>query len=381
MRVWRKGLALFAAGALVLGLAACGGPEEERGGAGAISAAGSAAEVTDMAGRSVAIPAGADSFACIGPGCLRLYCYVAEKSRLAGIEDVEKTWGEVGRPYAMALGDVEGLAAIGPGGPGSAPDAERLFASGADVVFSTYAMEPAEIEELQDKISTPVVALSYGEASLFSEEVNQSLELIGQVTGNKARAEELIRYFAEAEEDLQDRSADAANTPTVYLGCQSYQGSHGIESTTGDYPLFDALNARNVVREAGIDGYVTLDKEKLLEMDPDTLIIDAAGLTVLQEDYHTNPDFYNSLSAVKHGNLYLQMPFNYYDTNIEIALADAYYIGTVLYPDAFADVDPAEKFDEICQELLGIDAYAKVAEAYFGGYQQLSLSNEIERRS
>ena len=42
MRVWRKGLALFAAGALVLGLAACGGPEEERGGAGAISAAGSA---------------------------------------------------------------------------------------------------------------------------------------------------------------------------------------------------------------------------------------------------------------------------------------------------------------------------------------------------
>lgn len=68
MRVWRKGLALFAAGVLVLGLAACGGPEEERGGAGAISAAGSAAEVTDMAGRSVAIPAGADSFACIGPG-------------------------------------------------------------------------------------------------------------------------------------------------------------------------------------------------------------------------------------------------------------------------------------------------------------------------
>ena len=55
---------------------------------------------------------------------------------------MEKTWGQAGRPYAMALGDVEGLAAIGPGGPGSAPDAERLLASGADVVFSTYAMEP-----------------------------------------------------------------------------------------------------------------------------------------------------------------------------------------------------------------------------------------------
>lgn len=373
MRRWRKGLAFFAAAALVISLTACGGPGEEQGSAAAASAGGDAIEVTDLAGRSVAIPAGADSFACIGPGCLRLYCYVAEKSQLAGIEDVEKTWGQAGRPYAMALGDVEGLAAIGPGGPGSAPDAERLLASGAEVVFTTYAMEPAEIQELQDKLSIPVVALGYGEASLFSEEVNQSLELIGQVTGNEARAEELIGYFSDAEADLQTRSANAGDPPTVYLGCQSYQGSHGIESTTGDYPLFDALHARNVVEEAGIDGYVTLDKEKLLELDPDFLIIDAGGLSVLQEDYTTNPDFYESLSAVKQGNVYLQLPFNYYGTNLEIALADAYYIGTVLYPEAFTDVDPAEKFDEICQALLGIDAYETIAETYFGGYQRLEL--------
>ena len=373
MRRWRKGLAFFAAAALVISLAACGGPGEEQGSAAAASAGGDALEVTDLAGRSVIIPAGADSFACIGPGCLRLYCYVAEKSQLAGIEDVEKTWGQAGRPYAMALGDVEGLAAIGPGGPGSAPDAERLLASGADVVFSTYAMEPAEIQELQDKLSIPVVALGYGEDSLFSQEVDRSLELLGQITGREERAQEVVNYFAQAKADLESRAAGVQDPPTVYLGCQSYQGSHGIESTTGDYPLFNALHARNVVEEAGIDGYVTLDKEKLLEMDPDFLIIDAGGLSVLQEDYTTNPDFYESLSAVKQGDVYLQLPFNYYGTNLEIALADAYYIGTVLYPEAFSDVDPAGKFDEICQALLGIDAYETIAETYFGGYQRLEL--------
>lgn len=372
MRLRRKVLALFVAAALVISLAACGGPGEGQDSA-AASAGGDTIEVTDLAGRSVAIPAGADSFACIGPGCLRLYCYVAEKSQLAGIEDVEKTWGQAGRPYAMALGDVEGLAAIGPGGPGSAPDAERLLASGAEVVFSTYAMEPAEIQELQEKISVPVVALRYGEASLFSEEVDQSLDLIGQITGREERAQEVVNYFAQAKADLESRAAGVQDPPTVYLGCQSYQGSHGIESTTGDYPLFDALHARNVVEEAGIDGYVTLDKEKLLEMDPDFLIIDGGGLSVLQEDYETNPDYYESLSAVKRGNVYLQLPFNYYGTNLEIALADAYYIGTVLYPEAFSDVDPAGKFDEICQALLGIDAYETIAETYFGGYQRLEL--------
>ena len=373
MRRWRKGLAFFAAAALVISLAACGGPGEEQGSAAAASAGGDALEVTDLAGRSVIIPAGADSFACIGPGCLRLYCYVAEKDQLAGVEDVEKTWGQAGRPYAMALGDVEGLAAIGPGGPGSAPDAERLLASGADVVFSTYAMEPAEIQELQDKLSIPVVALGYGEDSLFSQEVDRSLELLGQITGREERAQEVVNYFAQAKADLESRAAGAQDPPTVYLGCQSYQGSHGIESTTGDSPIFDALHARNVVEEAGIDGYVTLDKEKLLELDPDFLIIDAGGLSVLQEDYETNPDFYESLSAVKQGDVYLQLPFNYYGTNLEIALADAYYIGTVLYPEAFTDVDPAEKFDEICQALLGIDAYETIAETYFGGYQRLEL--------
>ena len=373
MRRWRKGLAFFAAAALVISLAACGGPGEEQGSAAAASAGGDALEVTDLAGRSVIIPAGADSFACIGPGCLRLYCYVGEKDQLAGVEDVEKTWGQAGRPYAMALGDVEGLAAIGPGGPGSAPDAERLLASGADVVISTYAMEPAEIQELQEKISIPVVALGYGEDSLFSEEVDQSLDLIGQITGREERAQEVVNYFAQAKADLESRAAGAQDPPTVYLGCQSYQGSHGIESTTGDYPLFDALHARNVVEEAGIDGYVTLDKEKLLELDPDFLIIDGGGLSVLQEDYETNPDYYESLSAVKRGDVYLQLPCNYYGTNLEIALADAYYIGTVLYPEAFTDVDPAGKFDEICQALLGIDAYETIAETYFGGYQRLEL--------
>lgn len=381
LRAIKRWAALLLAGALLVGLCSCGtsagsgqgSSQESSQLASSGEEEGQTLEVTDMMGRTVEVPAGAERFACIGPGCLRLYCYVAGESQLAGVEDVEKSWGEEGRPYRMALENVDSLETIGPGGPGNAPDAERLFAVEADVIFTTYGSEASEIDELQEKILTPVVALSYGEASLFSEEVNQSLELIGQITGNEARAQELIQYFADARADLEARSETVENPPTVYLGCQSYQGSHGIESTTGDYPLFEALNARNVVAEAGIHEYVTLDKEKLLEMDPDLLIIDAGGLSILQEDYASNPEFYNSLSAVRSGEMYLQMPFNYYDTNIEIALADAYYIGTVMYPEAFADIDPAEKFDEITQEMLGIDAYDKIAESYFGGYQKVVL--------
>ena len=81
-----------------------------------------------------------------------------------------------------------------------------------------------------------MVALGYGEDSLSSQEVDRSLELLGQITGREERAQEVVNYFAQAKADLESRAAGVQDPPTVYLGCQSYQGSHGIESTTGDPP-------------------------------------------------------------------------------------------------------------------------------------------------
>lgn len=330
-------------------------------------------EVTDLMGRTVTIPAETESYACIGPGALRLYCYVADEGKLAGVEESEQSWGSEGRPYNKAIENIEDYAIIGPGGPGNAPDAEMLLAAEPDVIFTCYKAEVSAVDELQNKTDIPVVALSYGNASLFEQQTYESLELIGKITGNEERAQEVVDYFEAAKEELANRTSDVETKAEAYLGCLSSKGSHGIESTTGDYPLFDVLNVNNVVTEAGITEYVMMDKEKLLEMDPESMIIDAGGLSILREDYAANPEFYDSLSAVKNGKVYLQMPFNYYTSNLDIALADAYYVGTVLYPEEFADIDPAEKFDEITQKLLGISAYEEIAEEYYGGYQQVKL--------
>ena len=175
------------------------------------------------------------------------------------------------------------------------------------------------------------------------------------------------------ETDLNTRTAEIENKPLVYLGCQSNKGSHGIESTVGNYALFEALNIRNAAAEAGIPEYAMIDKEQILEMDPDVIIVDAGGYQILSDDYSANPDFYNSLSAVKNGKVYMQMPYNYYYTNLEIAIADAYYIGSVVYPEAFSDIDVEEKFDEISNFFLGIDSYQRIADIYFGGYQTVNL--------
>ena len=197
----KKTVALILTAALALGLCACGGSSSSAPAGGASSSAargGSSApaseyEVTDLMGRRVTIPAGASRYACIGPGALRLYCYVAEDAQLAGVEEIERS-GQDGRPYAMSIPGVAELPLIGPGGPANAPDAELLFAAEPDVIFTCYTAELSTVDELQAKTGIPVVALSYGTGRLFDQSVYDSLSLIGRITGNETRAGEVIDY-------------------------------------------------------------------------------------------------------------------------------------------------------------------------------------------
>ena len=164
--------------------------------------------------------------------------------------------------------------------------------------------------------------------------------------------------------DARAKDIPEDEKPSVYVGGLGSRGAHGIESTQGQYALLDVIHAKNVVDETGTVGSIMVDKEQLLEWDPDFIFIDQGGYALVEADYEKNPEFYDSLSAFKNGNVYSQMPYNYYSTNIDTAIADAYFLGKVIYPNAFEDIEPAEKADEIYRGLLGQDVYGKMVESY-----------------
>ncbi len=89
-----------------------------------------------------------------------------------------------------------------------------------------------------------------------------------------------------------------------------------------------------------------------------------------------NPDYYNALSAVRNGKVYGQLPYISYYNNIETAIADAYFLGKILYPNEFKDIDVIEKADQIYTFMLGKPLYNIMAEKY-GGYKQIDLGNEF----
>lgn len=309
----------------------------------------------------------------IGPGALRLVCYLQAEDRVVGVENMEKMQ-PVGRPYIMANPELLDLPVVGQGGPNSQPDIEKIVAVNPDIIFASFIVDAKTADEIQNKTGVPVFIISYGKVGIFDGTFFNTLEGMGKVLGKEERAKELIDFIKKCNDDLHARTRDVGEDkkPSVYVGALGFKGVHGIESSQGKFYIFEAVNARNVVDETKKEGSVMVDKEKLLTWNPDYIFIDEGGLNLVKLDYARNRQFYSSLKAFKEGRVYGILPFNYYWTNVETALANAYWVGKVLYPDRFADVDPIEKADEIYEFFTGKKLYSEMAKQY-GGFTKLTF--------
>jgi iron complex transport system substrate-binding protein len=325
-------------------------------------------EVTDMADRQVSVPLDPERIICIGPGALRLIVYLQAESKLAGVEDMEKM-NPRGRPYWLAHQELADLPRCGPGGLSSInnkPDLEVVLAVKPQVLFITY-MDGPLADEVQRTLGIPVVVLSYGAFASFDETVYDAMRLAGGILNRDQRAGAVVDYIESLRKDMhaRTRGIDSFAKPSVYVGGVAYRGAFGIESTEKHYSPFDWLGADNVAeRIPGIGSHVLMDKEGLLKLNPDLIFIDGTGLTLVQEDFRKKPVFYKSLKAFVDDRVYTLLPFNWYTTNIDTVLADAYAIGKILYPKQFEDIDPERKADEIYTFLVGKPVYPEMKKDY-----------------
>jgi len=347
-------VALVAVGLLAAGLAAAAFY-----GLSHVSASAAAGRrITDLAGRQVTVPAEVKRLVALGPGALRLVAYLRATDRVVGIEDLERRMARdvFVRPYASTLDeDFLKLPVVGTGGPGALPDPEKLIMCRPDLIVAV-ALDPAQLDNVQERTGVPAVYLSYGELGVWREEARKSLSLLGELLGRRERAAALNAYVTSLEGGLRKRTAGipAGKRPAAYFGGISYKGSHGIESTQAGYPPGCLAGARNVADSLGKKGHFFVDREQLLVWDPDFVFVDAGSRLILERDFDKNRKFYRLLGAAGAGRTFSLLPYNYYNTNMELSLINAWFIGKTTYPDRFADVDLSEKSGEIIEQFLGI---------------------------
>jgi iron complex transport system substrate-binding protein len=329
---------------------------------------GKTVTVTDMAKRTVVVPFDPQRIIALSSGTLRLITYLQATDRLVGIEDFEKA-RSFARPYIIAHQELTRLPRIGPGGPGTInkePDLEAVLQLKPDVIFISY-METRNADDLQKKIGIPVVVLTHGRFASFDELVYDSLRVAGKILNKEKRADEVIAFIETSRKDLATRTTgiDDSTKPEVYIGAIGYKGVQGIESTDAGYTPLEWIGANNIVKKiTDKKEHLFVDKEQLLTLNPSIIFVDGGGLTLIKQDIAKRPDYYKGLKAFNDKKVYVLYPFNYYVTNVDTAIADAYAAGKILYPEKFKDVDLPQKADEIYTFLVGKPVYAEMTKDF-----------------
>ena len=140
------------------------------------------------------------------------------------------------------------------------------------------------------------------------------------------------------------------------------------------------MNAANLAYDASLLGkasrQVTVAKEKLLQWDPQVLFLDLSTLQLEGEASGLwqvrNDSALQTLSGVQKRKVYGLLPYNWYTKNYGSILSNAYFIGKVLYPDRFGDVQPAAKADEIYEFLVGRPVFDQM-NAFFDNMAYISV--------
>ena len=315
--------------------------------------------VTDMYGREVEVPAVINTFICTGTGCLRSVSYLDDLSRLVGIEETDLNY-EVStkRDYAHVIyGKVKDLPVIGKGG-GTTYTAyvEEIIKLNPDVIFTAYAQEA--LDQLSEETGIPIVCVRYGTVGFFADSTpfESAERIIAEVLGDEERCEELLAYVNECKADLAARTAGIPDSekPRVYTGAVTFSGAHGFAGTYAHFPPFEAIGALNVTDETGEKSSFEVDLEKVVVWDPEIIFLDPGNMNLVNDEYASNPSFFESLSAVQNGEVYTMPSFNNYNTNVTYCIMDAYWAGKVIFPDRFADIEMREKSNEILETFLGV---------------------------
>lgn len=332
--------------------------------------------ITDSFGREVTVPANPERVVCSGSGCLRYLTYLQAEDRIVGVDDIEKEKTQFdARPYALANPKFKDYPLIGEFRGNDDP--EKIVACNPEVIFKAFSTTPDDIDELSEKTGIPVVGLNYGDLGVYRDDMYQSLRIMGEVMGKENRAEEVIVFFDNSIADLDTRTGSVANTEkkSTYVGGIAYRGPHGYQSTEPTYPPFMFVNALNVAGDMGTE-HADVAKEKIIEWNPDVLFVDLSTLQTTPSaiDELKTDEAYQTLGAVQAGEVYGVLPYNWYTKNHGSVIADAYYIGSVLYPEQFEDIVPAEKADEIYTFLVGKPVFDQMNEEFENiAFTKLSL--------
>ncbi|MDR2346097.1 MAG: ABC transporter substrate-binding protein [Planctomycetaceae bacterium] len=347
--------------------------------------------------RAGLVPDKIDRVYCSG-GTLRLAVYFECADRIVATDGNERGDSERNgmKAYLAAHPELQSLPIAGASSGRDNPELLLSLKLPPQLIIKADTGAGYDPDELTKRTGIPILLIPMRGITVGKDQFDYGLKLIGNALGKNERAEALIKFFNNEIAELQKRSqiivtknnstdqntdqtadqntdqtADQIKRPTVYVGGVSYNGSHGFNSSEAGYPPFELVGANSFLDENKMDPilgnrHTMLSKEKILEWNPDILFVDLGTLSLGASsgvNELKNDSSYQSLTAVKNGKVYTLLADTFYFVNHDAVLVNAWFVGKILYPEQFKDIDPKKKADEIFTFLVGKPVFDKLNHA------------------
>jgi len=216
----------------------------------------------------------------------------------------------VGKDRIAALSELatdEGLSNVTKEAEGftllAAKDTEKIISLQPDLVFVANWTDANIVQQLRD---AGINVYAFKTAENISEQ-KKVIEELAYVTGEVEKGKEIIaqmdsklKYVEEKVKNLKEEEKLKA------LSCDSFFYTYGKNTTFDD--LASYAGVINLASELGMEGWVQISKEKIIELNPDVLILPSWSYEGFDAD-----EFYNdikndkslqSVNAVKNNRIF-----------------------------------------------------------------------------
>ena len=206
-------------------------------------------------------------------------------------------------------------------------DPEQIIALEPDLVLAATYNNPDHIKLLRDA-GIPVVVVSLFDSV---DQVADNIRYVARLTGDEARAEELIAAMEERLAAIEAMAAKAETKPRV-LFYTAFGSSAGKGSTFSD--IVQRAGGINLGDEA-LDGpFGEISLEKIVELNPDVIVTDEFSPednAEWQENFSNHPALAN-VNAKKNGRIYT-VPARHISTLSHYIVEGVYDVAKLLHPD------------------------------------------------
>ena len=250
-------------------------------------------------------------------------------------------------------------------------DTEMLLAEDIQLIFSISGVELTEsnisdAETLQEQTGIPVVLVD----GSFSR-IADAYRFVGDIMGEKARAEELARYCErKVAEVLQavDEVPELERTRIYYA-----EGPQGLQTDSGESQhalTFKLAGAVNVAEDVEVAhwGMTQVDLEQVLGWDPEVIFAWSEEYGGGADQMIRSMSEWAQIRAVQDGRVYAipALPFQWCDRPPGVnRLIGIMWVANVLYPDYY-DVDMVDETREFYKKMYRVEITEEQARGLLG---------------